>query len=417
MKSMCGILAILMAVATPLWAQQDGFSESRFHRIHLRNGNFIDGTVISDKPGEIVLLLKTGEMIIRRDLIEKVELVKMRSWNEKPTILETPKNKVPGTPAGTAPPVNILTPDAVRKQIDKMIARVKSNPNEKEFPADELKETGDEGLAYLATKAANADLGLQNAIMAALVNQKERGPKTMQVLEGFLGGSIPSLRGLALTVLTIDAGEAALAKYVRPALKDPDAGVKIIAISALSAIEDKAWFDDVAESFGDPNKDVRSRALTLCKRLSDKNGLQEKLLAALVAQLRNSDETVRATMVSTIGTLNIAAAWNTVSPMLGDQDATVRASAAQTLQNLGVAESAPEIVAAIKRENDHWARVALANAAARLRIADAVEPLIPWLGAPDPDVQTAVEGALRTITGENLGRDQDKWKAYLQGKK
>jgi len=420
MKPTFAFLAIL-AVAAPAWEQQEGWSDSRFHRVYLRNGNFIDGNVIADKPNEVILLMKAGEMAIRRDQIEKVELVKMRSWNDKPIVLETPKGKgTPGNPGGTAnvPQINTLTPDGIKKAVDKMIAKVKSNPNEKEFPVDELKATGDEGLAYLAAKTAGADLNLQNAVMSALINLKDvRGPKTQQVLDSFLSGSAPALRGMALTVLTVEAGESTLAKYIRPALKDPDPGVRIIAISALSAVEDKAWFDDIAESFGDANKDVRSRAIQLCKRLSDKNGLQDKLMAALVSNLKNSEPEVRAAMASTIGSMNIQQSWSNVAPLLNDSEPTVRAAAAQTLQNLAATESIPDLVQAIRRESDKWARVYLANAAQRMRIQDAVESLIGWLSSPDGDVQAAAEAALRAITGEAHGRDVAKWQAWFQGRK
>src|SRR5258708_18777177 len=89
------VLALSVVLGSRLAAlQQDGWSETSFHRIHLRNGNFIDGKVISDKPGEVILLLKSGELTVRRDQIDQVEIVKMRSWNEKPIILES-KNKPP----------------------------------------------------------------------------------------------------------------------------------------------------------------------------------------------------------------------------------------------------------------------------------------------------------------------------------
>src|SRR5687768_13971412 len=69
----------------------EGSAESRFHRVHLRNGNFIDGDLVRQNTREIVLKLKSGEMGVRRDQIVRIEMIKMRGLQDKPEEVAQPK--------------------------------------------------------------------------------------------------------------------------------------------------------------------------------------------------------------------------------------------------------------------------------------------------------------------------------------
>src|SRR4051812_45461677 len=116
-----------LAAASQAQPPLDSGSEIRFHRIHLRNGNFIDGKLTSDKPDEVILLIKAGEMVIRRDQIERVELVKMKSVDEKATILDTPKAKKdePSTPR-SGKTMEVVAPEEIKRKVDIMLLRIKS---------------------------------------------------------------------------------------------------------------------------------------------------------------------------------------------------------------------------------------------------------------------------------------------------
>jgi HEAT repeat protein len=411
------VLALSVLLGRPLASlQQDVWTETTFHRIYLRNGNFIDGRIVSDKPDQVILRLASGEMIVKRDQIDRLELIKIRSVNEAAPVLNSPKapSTAPLNPGAPLP--TVTAPELIRKKIDQMILKAKKTQGEVDFNLAELQSTGDEGAAYLASKAAENNLNIQNAIMAVLINLKKPGPKLAETLDNYLSAPTPSMRGLALTVLTVEAGDSQLVKYARPALRDPDAGVRLIAISAVNAVEDPIWLGDALDLIADSNKDVRARALTLCKRLSAKNGLVEKLLSTATRELRNSNAEIRAEMATVIGTLGVRQAWSNLTPLLSDSDASVRASAAQSLMQLAESESAADLIVAMRREDDKWVRIYLAGAAQRMRLQDAVSPMVPWLSDPDPDLLTAVETSLRTITGEPFGRDQAKWNAWLQAR-
>src|SRR5258708_2741955 len=181
------VLALSVVLGSRLAAlQQDGWSETSFHRIHLRNGNFIDGKVISDKPGEVILLLKSGELTVRRDQIDQVEIVKMRSWNEKPIILESKTKPLTVTPNKSNPDVSKpgvdQTPMEIRKKVDVIVYKVKmSTGDNRRFPVEELQPLGDEGAVYLASRLTGLDAELSMSAAAALRELKSE--KSIPVLQ------------------------------------------------------------------------------------------------------------------------------------------------------------------------------------------------------------------------------------------
>src|SRR3954468_16355441 len=94
-KSWARIVAVILflaVAAAPAAAQDYTWVENRFHRVHLVNGNFIDGQVTSVDKDEVVLRLPVGEMAIRKSTVDRIELEKMRSLLEKPK-LDPPLNK------------------------------------------------------------------------------------------------------------------------------------------------------------------------------------------------------------------------------------------------------------------------------------------------------------------------------------
>src|SRR5882672_8436923 len=125
------MLALSVILGSPLASlQQDGWSETTFDRVYLRNGNFIDGRVMENKPNEVLLQLKVGEMGIRRDQIDRVERLKLKSWNDKAIVFDTPKGQVTPKstdPTTTTPPPTVDTPEAIRKRVDMIMFKFKNS--------------------------------------------------------------------------------------------------------------------------------------------------------------------------------------------------------------------------------------------------------------------------------------------------
>lgn len=416
----------LIALALSMLLQQEGWQETSFHRIHLRNGNFIDGKVIADKPNEVILLLKAGEMSVRRDQIDFVELIKLRSYNEKPAILATPKNpattpttptkpKTPDSTPSTTPTVEVDTPDAVRSKVDQLVYKFRNQPGpEKFFPTEELRALGDSAVAYLATRVPEMDVTLADYVMQAMIVLKTTAAN--QVLSQLLSHDKPTVRSFAATVLGVQ-GDEEKKRYVKPLLRDPDPRVRATALSMAGSVQDPEWFEPVSELCADEVKDVRGPALVLSRRLAVRNGLQERLLRVLGANLSSPSAEVKSDAAGTIGGLQVKGSWIILAPALADRETSVRAAAANSLLQLAEPECGPAVVEQISRETEKEPNMALLAIVLRLRLHKATESVINLLKSGDPDVRTAAENTLRTMSGENFGSDVDAWTAWYSKNK
>jgi HEAT repeat protein len=414
-------LAFLSAPSLPASPQDTSWVDLRFHRVHLRNGNFIDGQLVKDAPNLVTLRLANGgEIAIRRDQIDRVEFVKIRSVNE-PAIVQT-------NPAGIKDPVDggkiigkvpeTNTPEAIKKKVDMILFKFKQMQGEKEIPFKEVAALGEDAVVYLASTVPLFDLKTQEAMGGALINisNMRSSPKVNAVLEGFLTHESPTVRALAVTVLVASGGEPAKGRYLRPVLGDADPRVRETAMNLLGTVEDLEWFDVVSKLVGDVTKTVRNQAMRVTRAISTKNGVVNDFLRILTDNLNNPNEGVRADSAAMIGALGKKESWSSLATSLDDPEAVVRASAAQAIMNLGATESADSILGAMSREQDRWTRIYLAGAAQKLKLVKAVEFLIPWLSDPQDDIKKVAEGSLQVLTGENFGNDQAKWTAYWQSR-
>jgi HEAT repeat protein len=106
-----------------------------------------------------------------------------------------------------------------------------------------------------------------------------------------------------------------------------------------------------------------------------------------------------------------------LSRLLEDRETAVRSAAAAALVSLAAPESGPMIVLRLRTENDKWTRLHLLTSARELKLMDAVEPLITWLGDPDPQIQHSALDALKRLTGMTLEMDPEAWAAGWRNRK
>jgi HEAT repeat protein len=390
--------------------------ESRFHRVHLKNGNFIDGTLIKDTPQEIVLKLKQGNLTIGRHLVETVEFVRMRSTAEK-TVKPPPAPglQVPPPANPPAPGPKVETPEEVRKKMDDILGRFRLSKDENAtLPAEELAALGDDGAAYLASRLPELDAKLQMHAASALAGLKS--VRAAGVLEELLSHSSAQVRATAIMALS-GLGEAEKLRTLPRMLKDPDPGVRRVLVRSLSGVQEKDWFSPLTDLIGDEDREIRSQALMTSGQLAARHGLYDDYLRLLQSSLNRATAEGRADLIAAIGGVVRPDTWKLLTPYLRDSEPVVRAATALALMNLGTPESGSDVAAAMPLERDTLTRVYLAGAAQRLRLPKAVVPLIEWLGEPQEEIRKVAAVALQTITGEALGSDRAKWEEWLRNRK
>lgn len=402
----------------PVLAQQGDFTENRFHRVHLRNGNFIDGQMLKDMPQEVLLKIDTGEMVIRRDQIKSIELIKMRSVNERPAVKTPVKNPVTTLikNAESTPLPESKSPPDIQKKVNEVIMKYKTDksPEKGALPVEEIAALGDEAAVYLATILPKLDTALQHPAAVALGTLKS--PKAALVLAEQTRHENPLVRLNAAQALG-SMGDDEKTSYLRPMLRDPDPAVRHLVISLVNSLEDVQWFDAVGDLCADPVKEVRGLALAMASRLATKHDMKDNFIRLIVGNLGATHAGVRADSAATLGGIGKADHWTSLAPLLRDTDPGVRAATALSLSNLGAVAAGPDIVGQLPVERDHWARIYLAGAAQRLKLASAIEPLINWLRDPNQEIRNASSVSLQTITGERFGPEAEKWEAWLQRSK
>jgi hypothetical protein len=415
-------LAVPFLAASPMLQQFENSDSDalRFHRVYLTNGNFIDGQLLKDTPASVLLKLRVGEMTIRRDMIDRVEFVKMRDRFQTPVVAAVkPKAEASPRPEvkSDAPKITIdtKTPPEIQRKVDQMVQKLRlSAAQEKVFPREELEALGDQAVTYLASRVPDMDVGMMDVVMQALIAMKTTVPN--EILGALLNHDKPAVRSFACSVLGVQSDEMKKA-YVRPMLKDRDERVRLTAVSLLGSVTDSEWLDPVGDLCGDPSRDVRNSAIHTLRRVAQKNDLQDKCLQILVRNLNSSSDAVREDMVAAIAALGIKDSWTFLTRMLNDREAKVRTAAASGLTALAVDESGVEILDAVGRERDGHTRLALIQLVGRLRLMKAMEPMLDWLSDSDESVRKATVALFRVLTGETLGQDREAWANWLKNKK
>ena len=130
------LLGVFALASRPAPAQDGGRDDVRFYRVHLRNGNFLDGHLVRQDASKVVLRMSVGEMIVRRDQIERIEFIKLRSLGEPARVV--PKPAPIAAPAAPARPAeapdrahldgDIVAPQPLHRGLDGPA------PNEAEIP-------------------------------------------------------------------------------------------------------------------------------------------------------------------------------------------------------------------------------------------------------------------------------------------
>ena len=79
-----------------------------FQRVHLRNGNFIDGTLLDQTEKHVVLEFKFGTITFKRIDIDKIEHITMRSLEEKaPEVPKPVKEPIKKNPVKIDDPTKV----------------------------------------------------------------------------------------------------------------------------------------------------------------------------------------------------------------------------------------------------------------------------------------------------------------------
>jgi len=419
MKRLLLSLFVLTGIGSVASAQSVEWTETRFHRVHLKNGNFIDGSLEGQSDRQVVLKLRVGTMAIRKDLIDRVEWVKIRTVKEAPKPVAVDQGARNGKkpvaladarkPLGSARPGP--SPGGVEERVDSILKILEMAERDQKFDVmRQLAQAGEGAAPYLAERMESLKGETLASAANALILMKDKA--ALPVVGRLLDGADADLRAHAVAIVAQLEPENA-----RPPLrllKDESAVVRVAAVGALEEVGDRDSFFRIAELLSDNDRDVRSRALSVLAKLAAKYELTDDLVGTLEQGLSRARGKEKAELAVAAGKTGVKELWRALAPLLSEEEPDVRAAAAGALATLAVPNSGGDVLARLSQERENWPRVQLAAAAQKLKLQKAIEPLIEWLGDPENNIKMAASRALRQITGQNFGVDQGKWAAWWE---
>jgi HEAT repeat protein len=417
MTKLLGVGALLLFPAARAAAQEVEWIEIRFHRVHLRNGNFIDGTLDRQSPSQVVLKMKAGEMLINRTSIERVELVKMRTFNEKPKPVgggikpvdpDKPAKGNEGAAKPTAPLPEIS--DSVKTRVVKLLDRFgKTAPEFRYEVMAEILQLGEEAAACLAALLERTESDMRNYVTEILTVMKDR--KSVPWLVHLLGHSDSTLRAQALLILASIEDQSVIPQ-VRPMLGDSEAMVRDAAIRCLQQLDDLDSMSSLGYLATDPNPAIRGRALGAVAELGRKHDRGVEVAEILMAALDRARGQSVADVAGALSRTGYKDAWPSLARLLDAPEPRVRSTAAIGLASLGAVEAGDQILQRMALEDDKRTRLQLGVAASRLKLRAAIPTFVLWLTDLDPEIKAASAAHLGTLTGQNFGSNADRWREW-----
>jgi HEAT repeat protein len=392
-------------------------AETRFHRVFLKNGNFIDGDLQRIEAETVVLRLKSGDLGINRDLVERIEIVKMKAADEAPPKVDLParsaeelrKIEAAESPAPRVAPA-FAAPPAVKAAVDPLASRLaKAPPEEVDSLLRELSLLGAETHPYMASLMERSDAVTAEHLGSVLA--QTRSPATAPFLRRLLKHPAPQVRAVAAQALASNGG-AAEVPALTELFKDGHAQVRGAAATAVIALDGEGAFKALCGLVQDPERSVRSPVLGALGALAKQPETKAAFADALADALAKAPPPVKADAALALGRSRAPGAPSLLRAQFGDAAAEVRVAAAAALGEHGGDEAAEAVASRMDLEGDAAVRISLSQAAESLRTKAAIPALIGYLGEERDEVRRAALGALKTLSGKDFGRDPDKWAAW-----
>lgn len=395
------------------WAMaQDRFEEIRFHRVHLRNGNVIDGRLLQKSDRVVILRLLSGDISIRVDQIDHVEFIKMRSLIEAPPRVEVREQRSP-QPGTTAPAPEVAA--RVVQRVEQILDEMRRAKDQDRFKiAQSFLDLGPEGARALTARLGAVGPDLWEAVVNILFQMNERS--AIHELRSLLKHDTPEIRSKAVQLIA-RIGEPEFAEDVRPLLKDSNDQVRCSVLDLLRDLGGSSDIAGIADFCSSPWAPVRQKAIAAAVNLATKFDRKETLSLELLGTLDRVKTPIKVDLLQTLGKLECREIAHDLVRFLREESAEVRQAAVTALAEMGARDRGEDIVHQMSREEHPGTRMSFAVAAQRLQLRAAVPALIEWLETTNSDVRGTAIAALRSITSQDYGGDRARWAAWWEQNK
>ena len=369
-------------------AQETIVQEIQFHRVHLKNGNYIDGRLLRQTATEVALEVKIGEIVLRHDLIERIEVVRIRH-------ISSPKEELPRPPS---PPEPVRVPRPAPPE-PKPVQPPAAPPPGEGVPDEQRKKF--ETLLSLSELATSEDD--RQALAARLA---ALGSEYVPCLNAFLS---PAVGRSSFDIVCRALGILKDRRSIAPlsaGLRDPDPFRREICARTLGELGFEDGAAPLIQALDDESPKVTRTASTALVNLS--RSTSPFAIIALLGR-RISDAKNQGIFASTLGKIGGPEARRLLLDLLREE--TLVLPALEGLISCADPEDGHALLDVLNRGPDE-VRESAARLLGRIKYKPAVPALIELLHTPNAGLKSKAHEALRAISGEDLAPDPDAWRNW-----
>lgn len=410
MKS--AVLAAVACLALPLSLAAQEWVEVRFDRVHLRNGNFIDGQIIARSDASVTMRIVGGEITFKYGMIDRIELVKMKDIKQKEILIDKPKGPVVKPPTDTP---NVPKPPEVkgdvRAQVLAIVKKWRAAGKDARFEVQkELIPLGPEAATVLLNNLeAFVEAELQGLVEPTVSELKPDGAAAL--IQPALKSPKASLRASAATMLG-DLNDRGSTRDIAALLTDVESKVRGAAIGSLHKLKATDAIESIAKLGVDPDQGIRNIAMAITIDLCREANRINDTIYLFKDLLNQAKGDVKADIALSLGRTNLKEAADPLVQLLRDDNANARSMALVSLANLDARQVSNDIADNMRAERDRGTRIYYITTSQALKIRKSIPILLDWMEDQDEGIRTSAQGALRAISNQNLGIDIAAWRAW-----
>jgi HEAT repeat protein len=384
----CGATALAQEGATYTWTQ--------FHRVHLRNGNCLEGSLVSRSDASVTLRQPWGEILIRSDQIDRVEFVKIKSFKDPEMIVQRHK----AAPAAVAKEISAESTAAAALS-ERMSDSGEAVPAS--IPADVVAMV-DRAIGTWKSSASNERQDLAEAL-------KGLGLPTIPYLEFLLEKRTQTtpLPEVAQALAALD--EERFIEFAKGMLAASSMAVREAAMSGLVQTNSPKRLPVIMQALEDTDPSVWKPATDALLEASKSAGAKSDLLEYIAARIRLAkNKTALAIAVSRIGG---ADARRVLWDLVDDSDETNRLTGLHGLSLMGDQEDGNRLIGLLRDSSD-MVKKGACMALGKMKFGPAVGDLVDLLSDENPGLSKNLRWALKEITGQLVADNNQSWKEWWE---
>jgi HEAT repeat protein len=395
-KKMSIAAALVLAGASWLQAQsQDvaAYTWVTFHRVHLRNGNYLEGALVGRTDRSVTIRQPWGEILVRNDQIDRVEFVKIKSFKDPEMLVQKRK------PA--APKASEISASSDKPMVEASAAAKTSDSGEpvpSSIPAAVVQSV-DQAINLWRTAA-----GAERPDLAQMLTSL--GADVAPYLEFLLEKRTQSTPLMPVTLAYVAVSEDRFVDFSERMMASSTMEVREAAITGLSKATSPARIPIVMKAMEDTFPSVWKLATEILLEAARSDSAKSEMVSQIAARVPNSKNTTAfAIALSRIGGRD---AHRVLWDLVDNSNETIRMSGLHGIGLLADPEDGPKLVS-LFRDPSAMVRKSAILALGKMKYRPATGELVGLLKNEDPGLSANVRWSLREITGQLVADKNEAW--------